>query len=298
MENNHLPTLVEAQLKGLSIPKELSASRVNEIKLAFVPFLKAVIEAQELVDSVEVKNVNDKEGIEYANKVYKIFKDSRVNAKKEKDAQKKAALEEGKFIQAIYNKIEEVSQAQEEILYPKAKIVEIAKKRKQERLEQLRRDKVVGLEAFFPMSIDFIKTTEEDFNKMYDQALRQKEAAEKAAKEREEAQALEAKKAAEEMALEQAKASANKLHEEINPEQGTGTRGFHSPAMTAAAQDNNIPSVTLNEQADLQKLLKVFENVLNHLEKNTMVSSPIGHELKDRAIKENQELISIINSKL
>jgi len=295
MENNKAPKIVEPQLQGIVAPKELTQARVNEIVQSFVPFLKAITDATKLAPGVTVKNSKDKEGIKHANEVYKMFKDSRVEAGKMKTLQKKAALEEGKFIQNIYNKIEEVAKKHEEELYPKAKIVEIAKKRKEERLEQIRRDKVVGLEAFFPMSIDFIKTTEEDFQKMYDQALEQKTNAELAAKQREE---QERKEREENEALEKAKQSAAALHEEVDPSHSSGTRAFHTPAMTAAAQENNIPSITLNEQADLQKLLKVFENVVNHLEKNTMVSSPIGNEIKERAIKENQELISIINSKL
>lgn len=297
MESNQLPQLIEAEVNSLVVPKDLSEKRVEEIKTSFKPFLEEIIKAQKLVGSVEVKNAKDKEGIKQAKEVLRAFKDNRVNANKKRAELKKEPLAEGKFIQSIYNTIEEVCKKQEEVLYPKAQIAEIAKKRKQERLEQLRRDKVVGLEAFFPMSIDFIKTTEEDFSKMYDAAIQAKEAAEKAAKEREEEEAMETQQnATEDEALKQAQESAEKLHQDISP--GTTETSFHSPAMTRAGQENNIPSVTLNEQADLKKLLKVFENVRGHLEKNIMVSSPIGNELKERAMKENEELISIINSKI
>jgi hypothetical protein len=170
---------------------ELSQDKQVAVKSSFKEFLDKANEYSEIIQSLEIRDVNDKEGLDQARKARLFLKNQRGDAKRLTESERnkikaeklqwdildKAWLQSFKFVESVYKSLEE--QAEE-----KEKYVEILEAKRKEEVRASRWKQLSKYMDFEPAGLDIM--TDDVFGHVLNGAKAEKQAKIEAEKKAEE----------------------------------------------------------------------------------------------------------------
>lgn len=166
----------------------VEATTAKNLQDSFLPFFDQAQEWAEKAKTIIVTDESQVQLMKDARQARLMLKEIRVNADKVRKTLKEDSLRYGRAVQGVYNVIEYLIVPIEQHLEKQEKFVEIKEAEKLARLKIEREDKLRPYVEYVPYGVDLAKMSDEDYNKLFNGAKLQFEAAieakERAEKER------------------------------------------------------------------------------------------------------------------
>lgn len=170
----------------------------NMLVERFTPFLEQANEWRERANALVVTDITQTREMKMAREARLALREIRISADKLRKELKEDSLRYGRAVQGVYNVIEAAITPIEKHLETQEKFREIYELKQREALRQEREELTREVREFMIANINLGEITEEDFQRLWNGAKLQKQAAEEAARKAEEERIAREKAAAEE----------------------------------------------------------------------------------------------------